>query len=320
MLLTSASFAHAQAAGTPPDGPPGRFPLEAVSMPDTVQHIQNIPYADSQNPRQQLDLLLPKKNRQGEPLPLLVAIHGGAFKMGQKSDALRDIQELVASGQFLGASIGYRLSGEAHWPAQIEDCKAAIRWLRAHAADYGIDPNRIGVIGGSAGGHLAAMLGLATADSGLEGTLGKYSGTSSAVQCVVDMFGPTDFLAMGISKDGQDHNAGNSPESELIGAPLAEKPEAARSASPVTYVSGSAPPFLIIHGDADPLVPYTQSVRLYEALRAAGASPIFFTVTDGGHGRFRNPEIGRRIEAFFLRHLHGQTQDIPSTPVPDKAR
>src|SRR5262249_2482548 len=155
-----------------------------------------IPYAGTQNPRQTLDLLLPKVPKGGKPLPLIVNIHGGAFRAGDKSMGVREIADLVDAGDYVAATINYRLSGESTWPAQIHDCKAAIRWLRANAAKYGIAPDRIGVIGASAGGHLAAMLGTSGGIAALEGDVGTHAGVSSRVKCVVDQFGPSELLAM----------------------------------------------------------------------------------------------------------------------------
>ena len=130
-----------------------------MQLPDTVKVEKDIPYAGTKNPAQTLDLLLPKTPKGDKPLPVVVNIHGGAFKMGDKAMGLGEIVPLVAGGDYAGVTINYRLSGEALWPAQIHDCKAAIRWVRANAAKYHLDPDRIGVIGGSAGGHLVAMLG-----------------------------------------------------------------------------------------------------------------------------------------------------------------
>src|SRR6185437_7517091 len=169
----------------------------------------------------------------------------------------------------------YRLSGEATWPAQIHDCKAAIRWLRANAAKYGLDPDRIGVTGASAGGHLAAMLGLGGGVAALEGDVGPHTGVSSRVKCVVDQFGPSDLLAMADHSSRIDHNAPDSPESKLIGGALQENKEKARAASPITYISRDDPPFLILHGTEDPLVPFNQSERLAEALKTVGVPCVF---------------------------------------------
>ncbi len=161
-------------------------------LPERIRLEKDIPYAGTKNPRQTLDLLLPKTvTGSGKPLPVIVYIHGGAFRSGNKAMGYGPLGALVASGEYAGATINYRLSGEAIWPAQIHDTKAAIRWVRANAAKYGLDPNRIAVMGSSAGGHLAAMVGTSGGVAELEGQLGSHTGTSSGVRCVVDLFGPS---------------------------------------------------------------------------------------------------------------------------------
>jgi acetyl esterase/lipase len=282
-----------------------------VRVPETVRVEKDIAYAGTSNPRQTLDLYLPKSREDGKKLPVIVNIHGGAFLSGDKTQGAQALVPFVASGAYAAASINYRLSGEAIWPAQAHDCKAAIRWVRANAAKYGLDPDRIGVIGGSAGGHLVAMLGTSGQVKDLEGTLGEAPGASSAVQCVVDQFGPSELLTMGDAPSQMDHNAPGSPESKLLGGPVQEKKEEARSASPITYVTKDDPPFLIIHGDADPLVPFNQSERLAKALTDAGVECLFVRVAGGGHGGFGNPEVPRRIRLFFDKHL----RDVDTGPI-----
>ena len=309
----AAGLAQQPAGGPPP-----------FSMPENIRVEKDIPYAGTKNPRQTLDLLLPKSARDSKPLPLVVNFHGGAFRAGDKSMGVREIADLVESGDYAAATINYRLSGEAIWPAQIHDCKAAIRWLRANAAKYGLDPDRIGVIGASAGGHLAAMLGTGGGVAALEGDLGPHVGVSSRVKCVVDQFGPSDLLAMADYPSRIDHNAPDSPESELIGGAIQEHKDAARAASPITYVSRDDPPFLILHGTEDPLVPFNQSERLAEALKAAGVPCTFVKVVEAGHGGFRSPEVGRRIRQFLDKHLRdrpvGEVSDAPILRSPAKAK
>ncbi|MFO0887776.1 MAG: alpha/beta hydrolase [Isosphaeraceae bacterium] len=291
-LLLPATGALAQ----PPGGRGGR-----LTVPETVRVERDIPYAGTTNPRQTLDLYLPKSPKAAGPLPVIVNIHGGAFRMGNKNMGVSEILPLVAGGEYAAVSIHYRLSGEALWPAQIHDCKAAIRWVRANAAKYGIDPDRIGVIGASAGGHLVAMLGTSGGNEALEGEVGPHRSTSSKVRCVVDEFGPIDFLAMGGTHDDPD-----SPESLLIGGALPEHKDRARAASPITYVSKEDPPFLILHGTNDPAVPFSQSERLAKALKAAGVECHFVPIQGAGHGGFRSPEVPKRIRQFFDRHLRDQ--------------
>jgi len=279
-----------------PGSPGGRF-----TLPASVQVKKDIPYAATTDPRQTLDLYLPKAPKGNGPLPVVVNIHGGAFKMGDKNIGVRQIADLVASGEYAAASINYRLSGQAIWPAQIHDCKAAIRWVRAHAKEYNLDPDKIGVIGGSAGGHLVAMLGTSGGVESLEGDVGPHKGVSSKVACVVDQFGPSDLLAM-----GGGHDSPGSPESELIGGALQENKDKARDASPISYVTRDDSPFLILHGTKDPMVPFNQSERLAAALQDTGVSCVFVPVEGAGHGGFRSPEVPKRIRQFFDKHLRGQ--------------
>jgi acetyl esterase/lipase len=297
-------------------------PGAEVTMPPTVKLEKDIPYAGTKNPRQTLDLLLPRNPRGDKPLPLVVNIHGGAWQSGDKTNGVPQLANMVATGNYAAASIGYRLSGESTWPAQIHDCKAAIRWLRANAEKYRIDPDRIGVMGGSAGGHLVAMLGTSGGIADLEGDLGPYKGVSSRVKCVVDQFGPSDLLTIGDFPSSLNHKAPGSPESRLIGGTLPEHKETAKAASPITYISKDDPPFFIIHGDKDMTVPYNQSERLAKALKEAGLDVLFVKVEGGGHGNFRNPEVPKRIRQFFDKYLRDQavgTISEESIPVGEAA-
>jgi acetyl esterase/lipase len=211
-----------------------------------------------------------------------VAIHGGAFRTGDKGGEPAGV--FVARG-FAVAAINYRLSQHAVFPAQIEDCKAAVRWLRANASQYGYDPDRVASYGASAEKHLAAMLGTAGDVAALD--VGANPGISSRVQAVVDFFGPTDFLQMDahrLSEKAMIHDTPDSPESQLVGGPIRDNPEKVARANPITYVTPEDPPFLIVHGDADLLVPHHQSVLLEAALRKAGVRVRLVTIPGGPHG------------------------------------
>ena len=317
LLLAWSTAGSAQQPAAGPDA-------HQLALPENVRVEKDIDYAGTRNPRQALDLVLPRAPRGGKPLPVIVIIHGGAFRAGDKSMGLREAADFAESGDYAAATINYRLSGEATWPAQIHDCKAAIRWLRANAAKYGLDPDRIGVTGASAGGHLAAMLGPGGGVAALEGDVGPHTGVSSRVKCVVDQFGPSDLLAMADYPSRIDHNAPDSPESELIGGAIQEHKDKARAASPITYISRDDPPFLIFHGTEDPLVPLNQSERLAEALKAAGVPCTFVKVVGAGHGGFRTPEVGRRIRQFLDKHLRdqpvGEVSDAPILLSPAKAK
>ncbi|WP_165227150.1 alpha/beta hydrolase fold domain-containing protein [Aquisphaera insulae] len=294
-------------------GGPGAGGFGRLNVSATVKIEKEIAYAGTTDPRQKLDLYLPREPKGTGPLPVVVNIHGGAWMGGDKSMGVDELLPLVASGEYAVASINYRLSGQAIWPAQVHDCKAAIRWVRANAAKYHIDADRIGVIGASAGGHLVAMLGASGKAAGLEGEIGPHKGVSTTIRCVVDEFGPSDLHAMGGS-----HDAANSPESRLIGATVPENKDRARAASPVTYVTKETPPFLIFHGTKDPVVPFNQSERMAAALRAADVPVLFVHVVGAGHGGFRNPEVGRRVRRFFDRNLRGQdVGTISEEPIPN---
>jgi acetyl esterase/lipase/catechol 2,3-dioxygenase-like lactoylglutathione lyase family enzyme len=280
-----------------PQQRPSAKPGRTVALPEGVRVERDIAYVTGGRARQKLDLYLPKAARA---LPLIINIHGGAFRMGSKADGVP--VEYLGLG-YAVASIGYRLSGDAIWPAQIEDCKAAVRWLRANAAKYGLDPDRFAVWGASAGGHLAATVG--TAGGVKEFEVGENLGVPSRVQAVVDYFGPTDFLQMDAHRlpNGQVHDGADSPESQLVGGALQENKDKVARANPITYVTREAPPFLICHGDADPLVPRHQSVLLEAALRKAGVPVTFYTVKGAGHGRFNDPKVGELTKEFLANHL-----------------
>jgi acetyl esterase/lipase len=281
----------------------GRQPV----LPPSVEAVWDIAYADTQEPRQRLDLLLPRQRRGA--LPVIVAIHGGGWIGGDKRAVLGRIIPWVASGKYAGVSVGYRLSSQATWPAQLHDCKAAIRWIRANADKYGLDVQKIGVIGWSAGGHLVAMLGTTGDDPKLDGELGPYRAQSTRVQCVVDFFGPADLRTVWDELGDQPGRPGVLVQT-LLGGPVKERAELAASASPVVFASADDPPFLIVHGTEDRTVPFWQSVRLRDRLREVGVPVALITVQGGGHGNFRNPKIDTLVEQFFATHLLGEKHEF----------
>jgi acetyl esterase/lipase len=272
------------------------------SLPKGVKAHRNLEYVKNGHERNKLDLYLPEK--ADGPLPLVVWIHGGAWWAGSKENP--PALPLAARG-YAVASINYRLSQHAKYPAQLQDCKAAIRWLRANARTYRLNPERIGVWGASAGGHLVALLGTTGGVKELEGD-GGNAGQSSRVQAVIDWFGPSDFetIAGQAGPDSQlDHAAADSPEAKLIGGRIGDNKDKAAKASPVTYVTKEAAPFLIMHGDKDRVVPYAQSEELAEALRKAGVEVKLKKVEGAGHGGPQFGSAGSRelILAFFEKHL-----------------
>ncbi len=252
------------------------FPNTAFSQNSPVntgnieRRWQDIEYANTSN-AQRLDIYLPE-NGEG-PFPVILSIHGGAFKSGDKRDGqLKPMLEGLNHG-YAVVSVNYRLSPEAKFPAQIFDVKAAVRWIRANAKQYKLNADKIAAWGGSAGGHLSALLGTSGDVSSLEDLQLGNPEQSSRLQAVVDWFGPTDFLKMDEQlleskvKNPQVHSIPDSPESELIGKNLEEAPELVRKANPETYITPDDPPFFIQHGLTDNLVPYQQSVNLAEKLQ-----------------------------------------------------
>ncbi|MCU1291102.1 MAG: alpha/beta hydrolase [Acidobacteria bacterium] len=265
---------------------------------------RNLSYVTNGHERNKLDLYLPsppavraweKPPKEGykRKLPLVIWIHGGAFFVGSKDDTVP--LELLSEG-YAVAGINYRLSRDAKFPEQIEDCKAAVRWLRANAAKYGLDAERFAAFGESAGGYLAAMLG--TTGDIKEFDVGENLEQSSRVQAVVDFYGPTDFLQNAFAVANP-----KSPEAQLIGGAILENKDKAAKANPIAYVTRDAAPFLVVHGDADKLVPYNQSELLAAALKKANVPVQLYAVKGGGHGDFDYPQIRRLISEFLARTL-----------------
>lgn len=284
---------------------PRRQPNREPSLPDGYTLTRNVAYVEDGHERQVLDLYLPTAS-EIEP-PLVVFIHGGGWRQGSKDRA--PLRPLLEAG-FAGAAINYRLSGQATFPAQIHDCKAAIRWLRSKATTYGYDGEAIGVWGTSAGGHLVALLGTSGDAQELEGEVGTR-GVSSRVQAVCDYFGPTDLLRMDEQAGGRGpfrHNDANSPEAQLLGGPIQQRPDVAKRANPITYVTPDDPPFYLVHGDEDRLVPLGQSEILRDALDAAGVENQLRVVPGAGHGQFREPGIIESVVTFFERTLRKPRQ------------
>lgn len=283
-------------------------PKPGAMVPTDVELIKDVAYSPDGNKAHKLDILRPKK-LPAEPMPVLVFIHGGGFQSGDKSAGYRYLMRFAQRGYFC-ATINYRFAQEKVFPAQLEDCKCAIRYLRAHAKRYNLDPDHIGVWGNSAGGNLVAMLGVTGGIKEFEGT-GGWQDTSSRVQAVVDYYGMTDFLAINdLVKQGKATarfmaRTGKDSISHLLGCPYWENPDLCRKASPTTYVSKDDPPFYIFHGDKDPLTPYSQGELLNERLRAAGVESDFYLVKGGKHGWPPRADVDTRVDAFLDKHLRG---------------
>lgn len=276
-----------------------------TSAPTGARKLANLEYSRAAGRPLRLDLYLPEKATN--PLPVLVWIHGGAWKSGSKNWC--PIAPLATNGIAI-ASIEYRLSGEAKFPAQIMDCRAAIRWLRAQAATHQLDPERVGVFGASAGGHLASLLG--TAEGVREWDAGAHLDQSSRVRCVVAFYPPTDLD--GLTDGWFWRRVSFSDVGRLIGGAVADNRDRVATANPANYVSGETPPFFLLHGDRDRLVPLRQSELLAGALRRAGV-PVHLEVVPGkGHAIGPPPEAMPRLMEFLHREL-GRHGVPPAAPV-----
>lgn len=245
-----------------------------------------------------LDLYLPKDVKMP---PLVVYIHGGSWRANSYKKC--STAWLTDCG-FAVASVSYRFSQHAVFPAQIHDCKAAVRWLRAHAGEFGYDATWIGVTGTSAGGHLALMLGTTGGVPEYEGTVGGNLDQSSAVQAVVDYYGPTDFILRSQNQPAKTEDE-NSPVRQLIGGPVKENQERARFASPAFQVGKGDAPLLIIHGDKDTTVYLDQSQRIEKAYQEAGLEVALQVVPGGKHGGNAHftPELREKAAQFLKEHL-----------------
>ena len=289
-------------------------------LPAGIKMEKDIAYIEGGDEAQKLDIYLPETSSE-KPLPLIVHIHGGGWRAGSKFPC--PVAGMVLKG-YAVASVEYRFSQKAVFPAQIQDCQAAIRWLRAHAKQYHFDTERLGAIGGSAGGHLSALVGTSGGKKAFP-PIGGHEDQSDRVQAVCDIFGPADFTTV-LQQAAEDKNVKNifafntpsDPYSGLISAKLDDKAKA-DAVSPVHYVSTDAPPFLILHGTHDTLVPYAQSVQLEAALKAQGVPVWLQTLPGAGHGGplFSKPAVLQLTQNFFDKHLKGT--DVPIEIVPEAA-
>ncbi|WP_434599563.1 alpha/beta hydrolase fold domain-containing protein [Streptomyces sp. A5-4] len=295
--------------------PPHRAPEPPATAEDGIRRFEAITYATTPGYRPRLlDVHVPPADA---PVPAVVWIHGGGWLDGDRRYPPPTVPVTLLHGSVLGAGlalvcIDYRHSLEAPFPAQLHDVKAAIRYVRHYAGDFGIDPERIGVWGESAGGHLAALAALVTPGSpdghALEGNEGVREG-HSAVQAVVDWYGVSELGAL-LSHPMPHMPPGvefPDPYAALLGGTVEERPELARIASPVTYAAGATPPpFLLVHGTRDALVPYSQSEALAKALRAVDGDVTLQPVDGADHIFIGAPDITPIVTesvAFLARHL-----------------
>lgn len=277
----------------------GVLPHQLGQAADVVKHA-DILYATVDGHELRLDLHIPAKTASKPQL--IVWVHGGAWRAGSKSDM--PLGPLLADN-YAVASVDYRLSPVAKFPAQVHDIKAAIRFLRAKQADYGINAKHVVIAGSSAGGHLAALVGVTNGHAELEGQVGEHLDQSSAVQAIVDLFGPTNFET--ILQQSTPHGLSvRVPALQLLlGGQPVNVPQLAKLASPVAHVDERDPPLLMIHGDQDPQVPINQSHELHGRYKHV-RRPVQFEVVHGGaHGgsAFFDGERMALIRAFLKASL-----------------
>lgn len=314
LIICAASLSALGQTNEPASAPPATVPpAPAVATPPPETPLQagykvcrDVTYATVDGQSLKLDVYMPEKPTG--PLPTLIFVHGGGWGAGDKNSWDKNevrFKDLLYQGYII-VSINYRLTSHWQFPTQIEDCKGAIRFLRANAATYSIDPTRIGVLGTSAGGHLAALLGTSGDVKELEGNVGGNLDQSSRIQCVVDVTGATDLVACMESK------LCVVTITRFLGGTPAEKPDLARAANPITYVTKDSPPFLIFHPEHDFAVPLNQSQLLLAALQAAGVESSL-QVHKMAHTWF---DI-KLVSDFFDAHLKkGQVAGVNSPSPP----
>lgn len=266
-----------------------------------LQYWEDVAYG-SQSPRQVMDLWAP---RGGKNLPCVIWIHGGGWSAEDLTKRYRPEMEMVQLSKlgFVCVSIEYRLAQHAPFPAQIQDCKCAVRFLRAHAGQYGIDPDHIGVWGESAGGHLASLLAVSGGVAEFEGD-GGWNEYSSAVQAAVPWYAPNDLVRESfIGQDPTEMPETGEVLKRLFGGTIQQAKDQFWAASPMKYAGANQPPMLLMHGDMDRLVPTWQTLEFYKALRERGNPVEMILVPGQGHGFFDGEQYYAAINDFFLRTL-----------------
>jgi acetyl esterase/lipase len=280
----------------------GQAQPETWRLDGGIKVLTDIKYAEIDGAVLRVNAVLPEESA-AKPYPMVVYFHGGAWRTGNRRSGMRYLLPLARAG-YACFSADYRLTSQARFPAQIHDCKAAVRWVREHAAEFNGDPDRIAVMGSSAGAHLALLLGLSHGDAQLEGTVGDCLDASSAVDLIVNWFGPCDLRSPDEMLDSWEQLI----MTELLGALPSQVPDLAALASPVVFIDAADPPVLTIHGTADNTVPVEVSRLLDTQLGNAGIESEYIEVEGGGHGNFRftSPNQDELIEMmiqFIDQHL-----------------
>lgn len=322
-LTFTSMFCHGQSGGlgikaieipASAEKPAGMLEIASEADNTIAAYLPNVEYVRRGERSLSLQLLLPNPRNSRNPnvdaldippRPVIVYVQGSAWLPQNLYTAIPQLSDFAHRG-YVVASVEYRPSTEAIAPAQIQDVLSAIRFLRANKDKYNIDPERMGIWGDSSGGHLAV---LAATSLGTDAFITEDNKDQSiAVKAVVDFYGPSDFREMDNHPSQLEHNAATSPESRVVGGPIQEQAftDAVKAYNPISYIDRdkTLPPFLIMHGDEDALVPFNQSVLLYEALKDADQEVTFYKVVGAGHGlRFWTPAVMEIVERFFNRYL-----------------
>ena len=292
--------------------PDGAVPTGMDARFDATPAFADVAYADA-SVTQLLDIYLP----EGEgPFPVVINFHAGGFAFGDKGDIPATVGDALLDAGYAVVGVGYRLSAEATFPAAVLDARAAVRFLRANAAAYRLDPDRMAAFGQSAGGNLAAMLGTTGDDAPFDDASLGNADVSNEVQVGIDWFGPTDFgqldaqaKAQGCPAADQTYGRADSIASAYLGAPVESSPELVVAANPITYIDGSEPPFLIQKGDQDCTVAIENTKMLADALGEVGVEVEYDLLAGAGHGDtgetpvFESEENVARVVAFLDAHL-----------------
>lgn len=273
---------------------------EQSFIPKDCKIFKDISYVKNGHKRHKFDLYLPKNYTSKKALPLVIWIHGGGWRKLSKENFGR--QTFLLNHGFAVASINYRLSIDAAFPAQIYDAKAAIRYIRKNAKEFNINPDKIGVWGSSAGGHLTSLLGVTNNLKEFEGDLDNLD-TSSNVQAVCSWFGVSDITQVTITLKEKGDTKGTPNITKLLGGTAQEKKELAYKSSPVNYVTKNAPPFLQMHGDLDNIVPIEESITLNNLLKKAGVSSELIVVKGAKHAFFSEKKELNEVAKFFTKYL-----------------
>lgn len=279
---------------------------QAQAVPADLEFVRDVVYAtierENDEPIQLTMNVMFKKDNGEKIMPVVIYIHGGGYAAGSKDDGT-SLLPALARGGYLAVSISYRLSGVAPWPAAAHDCKAAVRFIRANADDLGVDPQRIGAWGHSAGGHLSALLAVSGNAPELDGKVGT-TGVSSAVQCAVDISGPSDFL-----KFDRNGPVFSGIIKSFFAGPDDTLDDRMKAANTITYVDAGDPPTMIVHGTEDNLVPIEQSNLLSDAFEKTGVEHEYIKVEGDGH-MVTSRDAYLAIAEFFDKHLGGDSANV----------